>query len=110
MDDGKYLLVVIPSRMGNKLMRYLKEGEEKMAGTLIVSVNMKLSLDQLRAIREDIVTQFETGVVVLPEFCTPIFVPEGTTLEVEQTRNIFEENELLQRSSGRFPWEEEKDI
>lgn len=47
-----------------------------MHDVLVVRVNMFLRLKEIKQLRDSIVAQKETGVVLLPPYCTAQIVPD----------------------------------
>lgn len=51
---------------------------------LIVKLNMHLRAKDIQRIRESILKQKETGLVILPAFCDVIQVPKDIEIRVEE--------------------------
>lgn len=54
-----------------------------MHDVLVVRVNMFLGLKELKQLRDSIVAQKETGVVLLPPYCTAQIVPDDIEIKFE---------------------------
>lgn len=54
-----------------------------MHDVLVVRVNMFLRLKELKQLRDSIVAQKETGVVLLPPYCTAQIVPDDIEIKFE---------------------------
>jgi len=50
---------------------------------LVVKINMFLKSKDQEAIRQYILEQRKTGVIVLPVYCEPIFVPKDVNIKFE---------------------------
>lgn len=51
---------------------------------LVIKPNIHLSPRDLRRIRESIMLQKETGLVILPFFCEALVVPKNVEIRVEE--------------------------
>ena len=54
-----------------------------MANILVVSVDIRAKKEDLDRLRDDILAQKETGVVLLPCFCRALVVPDNVEVLVE---------------------------
>lgn len=54
-----------------------------MADILVVSVDIRAKKEDLDRLRDDILAQKETGVVLLPRFCRALVVPDNVEVLVE---------------------------
>ena len=53
-----------------------------MNDILVVKVNANLPADSMEDIRTSILKQKNTGIIVLPNYCEALVVPEGTEITV----------------------------
>lgn len=53
---------------------------------LIIKVNVMLRGDKLQEIRELIMKQKETGLIILPPFCEAVVVPKDTEIKIKERK------------------------
>lgn len=53
---------------------------------LIIKVNVMLRGDRLQEIRELIMKQRETGLIILPPFCEAVVVPKDIEIKIEERK------------------------
>ena len=58
-----------------------------MSDVLVIKVNLDVSAEQLKALRDGFLFQKEHGVVVIPSFCEAVVVPEDVEIKVEGVSN-----------------------
>lgn len=59
---------------------------EENNGLLIVKLNMHLRAKDIQRIRESIMKQKETGLVILPAFCDVIQTPKDIEIQTEEAK------------------------
>lgn len=57
---------------------------EEDKGVLIIKLNANVSQRSLTRIRESIVRQKESGLIILPSFCEALVVPKDIKIQVEE--------------------------
>lgn len=58
-----------------------------MSDVLVIKVNLDVSAERLKALRDGFLLQKEYGVVVIPSFCEAVVVPEDVEIKVEGVSN-----------------------
>lgn len=53
-----------------------------MSDILVVKINTVLPSVFMEGIRENILKQKNSGIIVLPNYCEALFVPDGTKIKV----------------------------
>lgn len=59
-----------------------------MSDVLVIKVNLDVSAEQLKSLRDGFLLQKkEHGVVVIPSFCEAVMIPEDVEIKVEGVSN-----------------------
>lgn len=53
---------------------------------LIVKINMFLRDKEINTIRNYILTQRDTGLIILPPYCEPVLVPKDVEIQFEEEK------------------------
>ena len=61
---------------------------------LVVRCNISVKPDHMRAVYDQIMSQKNTGVVVLPHYCDARIIPKGTKVVIEvEKENVYAQHE-----------------